>query len=42
VLLMLWRGWLPPFDDGGGDELLDPDPRPGGPWARAHVFDLSR
>jgi hypothetical protein len=42
VLLMLWRGWLPPFDDGGGEELLDSDPRPGGPWARAHLFDLSR
>jgi hypothetical protein len=43
VLLMLWRGWLPPFDDGGGgEELLDRDPRPGGPWAHAHLFDLSR
>jgi hypothetical protein len=42
VLLMLWLGWMPPFDDGGGDELLEPGPRPGGPWARAHLFDLSR
>jgi hypothetical protein len=44
VVLMLWLGWMPPFDDGGGggDELLDPEPRPDGPWARAHVFDLSR
>jgi len=43
VLLMLWLGWMPPFDDGGGgDELLEPSPRPGGPWERAHLFDLSR
>jgi hypothetical protein len=42
VLVMLWLGWMPPFDDGGGDERLDPSPRPGGPWARAHLFDLTR
>ena len=42
VLLMLWLGWMPPFDEGGGDERLEPAPRPGGPWARAHLFDLNR
>ena len=42
VTVALWRGWLRLPDDGddGGDE--DPEPVPGGPWARTHVFRLLR
>jgi hypothetical protein len=41
VVVLLWRGWLPPFgDDGGGDDEPEPAPRPGGPYERAHLFDL--
>lgn len=42
VIVATWRGWLPlPDDDGGGG---DPglEPVPGGPWTRAHQFNLLR
>ena len=43
VLVATWRGWLPlDEDDGGGDDDPEPAPVPGGPWTRAHVFNLLR
>jgi hypothetical protein len=42
TLVMLWRGWLPPFDDGDDDGGPDGDPQVGGPWTRAHTFRLPR
>ena len=44
VIVATWRGWLPlPDDDDGGDDD-DPElaPMPGGPWTRAHLFNLLR
>jgi len=43
LIVALWRGWLPLPDDGGDDDE-DPelDPAPGGPWTRAHMFNLLR
>ena len=44
IVVGLWRGWLPLPDDGddggGDDDALAPVP--GGPFARAHVFNLRR
>ena len=45
VIVATWRGWLPlPEDDdgGGGDEDPELAPMPGGPWTRAHLFNLLR
>ncbi|MEA2243831.1 MAG: hypothetical protein QOD24_3387 [Solirubrobacteraceae bacterium] len=46
VIVATWRGWLPlPDDDddgGGGDEDPELAPMPGGPWTRAHLFNLLR
>jgi hypothetical protein len=45
VIVATWRGWLPlPDDDegGGGDEDPELAPMPGGPWTRAHLFNLMR
>ena len=44
VIVATWRGWLPlPGDDEGGDDPdPEPAPMPGGPWTRAHVFNLLR
>jgi hypothetical protein len=45
IIVATWRGWMPlPDDDGGGgeDEEPDPEPLPGGPWTRAHQFNLLR
>jgi len=43
IVVGLWRGWLPLPDDGdGGDDDDDFAPVPGGPWTRAHVFNLRR
>jgi hypothetical protein len=43
IVVGMWRGWLPlpeDGDDGGGDD--DFAPVPGGPFTRAHVFNLRR
>ena len=45
VIVATWRGWLPlPDDDDGGGDDEDPElaPMPGGPWTRAHLFNLVR
>ena len=45
IIVATWRGWMPlPDDDGGGeeDEEPEPEPLPGGPWTRAHQFNLLR
>jgi hypothetical protein len=45
VIVAMWRGWLPlPDDDegGGGDDDPELAPMPGGPWTRAHLFNLLR
>jgi hypothetical protein len=45
IIVATWRGWMPlPDDDGGGgeDEDPEPEPLPGGPWTRAHQFNLLR
>jgi hypothetical protein len=43
VILALWRGWLPlPGDDDDGDDDPELEPVPGGPWTRAHLFNLLR
>jgi hypothetical protein len=43
IIVAMWRGWLPLPDDGddddGDDELR---PVPGGPYTRAHLFNLLR
>jgi hypothetical protein len=44
VIVGMWRGWLPlpdDGDDGGGDDD-DLQPVPGGPYTRAHLFNLLR
>ena len=43
VIVGMWRGWLPLPDDGddGGDDD-DLQPAPGGPFTRAHMFNLLR
>ena len=42
VIVATWRGWLPLPDDGGGGEDPGLEPLPGGPWTRAHQFNLLR
>jgi hypothetical protein len=44
VIVGLWRGWLPLPDDGddGDDDDDDLQPVPGGPYTRAHLFNLRR
>jgi hypothetical protein len=43
VIFGMWRGWLPLPDDGDdGDDDDDVQPVPGGPFTRAHVFNLRR
>ena len=43
VILALWRGWLPlPGDDDDDDDDPELEPVPGGPWTRAHLFNLLR
>ena len=43
IAIGLWRGWLPLPDDGDdGDDDDDLAPVPGGPFTRAHVFNLRR
>jgi hypothetical protein len=45
VIVATWRGWLPlPDDDEGSGGDGDPEltPMPGGPWTRAHLFNLLR
>jgi hypothetical protein len=42
VIVATWRGWLPlPGDDDDGEDP-EPEPMPGGPWTRAHQFNLLR
>lgn len=44
VTVATWRGWIPLPDDGGSDGDDEPElaPMPGGPWTRAHQFNLLR
>jgi hypothetical protein len=43
VIIGMWRGWLPLPDDGDdGDDDDDFAPVPGGPFTRAHLFNLRR
>jgi hypothetical protein len=42
IVVGLWRGWLPLPDDGDDGDDDDFAPVPGGPWTRAHVFNLRR
>ena len=43
VTVATWRGWMPLPDDGGSDEGdEEPEPLPGGPYTRAHLFNLLR
>lgn len=43
IVVGLWRGWLPLPDDGDdGDDDDELAPVPGGPFTRAHVFNLRR
>jgi hypothetical protein len=43
IVVGLWRGWLPLPDDGDdGDDDDELTPVPGGPFTRAHVFNLQR
>ena len=43
VIVGMWRGWLPLPDDGDdGDDDDDLQPVPGGPFTRAHLFNLLR
>jgi hypothetical protein len=44
VIVGMWRGWLPLPDDGddGDDDDDDLQPAPGGPYTRAHLFNLLR
>jgi hypothetical protein len=43
IVVGLWRGWLPLPDDGDdGDDDDDFAPVPGGPFTRAHLFNLRR
>lgn len=42
IVVGLWRGWLPLPDDGDGGDDDDFAPVPGGPFTRAHVFNLRR
>jgi hypothetical protein len=42
IVVGLWRGWLPLPDDGDDDGDDDVVPLPGGPFTRAHLFNLRR
>jgi hypothetical protein len=45
LIVATWRGWMPlPDDDDDGDDDDEPEPvtPPGGPWTRAHQFNLLR
>jgi hypothetical protein len=43
VIVAMWRGWLPLPDDGDDDDGDDDlEPVPGGPYTRAHFFNLLR
>jgi hypothetical protein len=42
LIVALWRGWLPLPDDGDDGEDPELEPAPGGPWTRAHTFNLLR
>ncbi len=43
VTVATWRGWMPLPDDGpGGDDEEEPEPVPGGPYTRSHLFNLLR
>jgi hypothetical protein len=42
IIVGLWRGWLPLPDDGDDDDDDDFAPVPGGPFTRAHIFNLRR
>ena len=43
IIVGMWRGWLPLPDDGDdGDDDDELAPVPGGPFTRAHVFNLRR
>jgi hypothetical protein len=40
IAIGLWRGWLPLPDDGDDGDDDDLVPLPGGPFTRAHLFNL--
>jgi hypothetical protein len=40
IVIGLWRGWLPLPDDGDDGDDDDFVPVPGGPFTRAHLFNL--
>lgn len=42
IIVGLWRGWLPLPDDGDDGDDDDLVPIPGGPFTRAHLFNLRR
>ena len=43
IVVGMWRGWLPLPDDGDdGDDDDELAPMPGGPFTRAHSFNLLR
>jgi hypothetical protein len=44
LIVATWRGWTPMPEDDDGEDDDDPDPisPPGGPWTRAHQFNLLR
>ena len=42
IIVALWRGWLPLPDDGDDGDDDDLEPVPGGPYTRAHMFNLLR
>ena len=42
IIVGLWRGWLPLPDDGDDGDDDDFAPVPGGPFTRAHLFNLRR
>jgi hypothetical protein len=42
IVVGLWRGWLPLPDDGDDGDDDDLEPVPGGPFTRAHLFNLRR
>ena len=42
IVVGLWRGWLPLPDDGDDEDDDELAPVPGGPFTRAHLFNLRR